>query len=130
MRLVARRLQREAAHHAEEGDMMAKKSFYERLGRYDAMAVLVDDLFQRLLSDPHVDIYWKGRNTASTKRDRHILVDYLCHAAGGPVVYTGHDMQTAHAGLGMSDSDWQVTAEHVMTTLEACNVPGPEKKEL
>ena len=97
--------------------MMAKKSFYERLGGYDAMAALVDDLFQRLLSDPQVGIYWKGRNTASKKRDRQILVDYLCQAAGGPMVYTGHDMKTAHAGLGINDSNWQVTAEHLMTTL-------------
>jgi hemoglobin len=130
VRLVARRLQREAAHHEEEGAMMAKKSLYERLGGYDAIAALVDDLLQRLLSDPQVGIYWKGRNTASKKRDRQILVDYLCQAAGGPVVYTGHDMKTAHAGLGISDRDWQVTAEHLMTTLEECNVPGPEKKEL
>jgi hemoglobin len=109
---------------------MATTSLYERLGGYDAIAAVVDDLLQRLLSDPQVGVYWKGHSTDSKQRDRQLLVDYMGQAAGGPVVYTGRDMKTSHAGLGISESDWQVTAGHLIATLEKFNVPEPEKQEV
>jgi hemoglobin len=110
--------------------MAKQKSLYERLGGYDAIAAVVDDLLPRLLSDPQVGVYWKGRNNDTKKRDRQLLVDYLCQVAGGPVIYTGHDMKTAHAGLGISESDWQVTAGYLSATLEKLHVPAPEKQEV
>jgi len=109
---------------------METKSLYERLGGYDAIAAVVDDLLQRLLSDPQVGVYWKGHNNDSKKRDRQLLVDYMCQVAGGPVVYTGCDMKTAHAGLGISESDWQMTAGHLIATREKLRVPEPEKQEV
>ena len=109
---------------------METTSLYARLGGYDAIAAVVDDLLQRLFSDPHVGVYWKGRNNASKQRDRQLLVDYLCQVAGGPVVYTGCDMKTAHAGLEISASDWQVTAGHLIATLEELHVPEPAKQEV
>jgi hemoglobin len=109
---------------------MDMQSLYARLGGYDALAAVVDDFLQRLRSDPHVGVYWKGRNNDTKKRDRQLLVDSLCQVAGGPVVYTGGDMQTAHAGLGISDSDWQVTVGHLSATLEELHVPEPEKQEV
>jgi hemoglobin len=39
-------------------------------------------------------------------------------------------MKTSHAGLGISESDWQVTAGHLITTLETFNVPEQEKQEV
>jgi hemoglobin len=109
---------------------METTSLYERLGGYDAIAAVVDELLQRLFSDPQVGLYWKGRNNDSKKRDRQLLVDYLCQIAGGPVVYTGRDMKSGHAGLGISESDWQVTAGHLSATLETLHVPEPEKQEV
>jgi hemoglobin len=109
---------------------MATTSLYERLGGYDAIAAIADELLQRLFSDPQVGVYWKGRNNESKKRDRQLLVDYLCQVAGGPVVYTGHDMKSGHAGLGISESDWHVTAGHLSATLEKLHVPEPEKQEV
>lgn len=109
---------------------MQTTSLYARLGGYDAIAAVVDDLLPRLLSDPHVGVYWKGHSTDSKQRDRQLLVNYLCHVTGGPVVYTGRDMQTSHAGLGISESDWQVTAGHLITTLEQFHVPEQEKQEV
>lgn len=109
---------------------MATKSLYERLGGYDAIAAVVDDLLQRLFSDPQVGVYWKGHSTDSKQRERQMLVNYMGQAAGGPVFYNGRDMKTSHAGLGISESDWQVTAGHLITTLQTFNVPEQEKQEV
>jgi len=59
-------------------------SLYERLGGYDGIAAIVDDLLPRLLGDPRLGIYWKGKCTDSLKKDRQLFVDFLASAFGGP----------------------------------------------
>jgi hemoglobin len=93
-------------------------SLYKRLGGYDAVAAAVDDLLQRLHSDPQLGGYWKGTSRDSHRRDRQLIVDYMVEASGGPAFYTGRDMKTSHVGLSISDSDWQVFMLHATATLE------------
>ena len=106
------------------------QSLYERLGGYDAIAAVTDDLLARLLSDPQLGVYWKGHSTDSRRRDRQLIVNYMCEAAGGPIVYGGRDMKTSHAGLGISHSEWEIFVRHVLATLEQFNVPESEKQEV
>ncbi len=39
-------------------------------------------------------------------------------------------MKTVHAGLGISESDWQVTVGHLETTLDKFEVPQRERGEV
>ena len=72
---------------AQDGTM--KKSLYERLGGYNAIAAVVDDFVGRLVSDKQFERFFTGHSTDSKKRIRQHIVDQLCAAAGGPCVYTG-----------------------------------------
>jgi hemoglobin len=92
---------------------MEEKSLYARIGGYDVMAAVVDELLQSLSSDPRMARFSVGMNIERRKRNRQLTLDYLCAAAGGPSFYTGQDMKTAHTGLGISESDWRVTMHHV-----------------
>ncbi len=77
------------------------KSLYERLGGYDAIAAATDDLLLgRLVNDPLLGVYWKGKSEDSLRRDRQLIVDFLVQAAGGPGFYFGRDMRTSHTRLG------------------------------
>jgi hemoglobin len=107
-----------------------EKSLYHRLGGYDAIAAFADDLLPRLLADPQLGIYWKGKCKDSLRKERQILVDYLCAATGGPVNYVGRDMKTSHEGLGISESDWDVFAKHAVASLEDLGVPRKEKDDV
>ena len=107
----------------------SEKTLYERLGGYDAIAAATDDLLQRLTSDPDVGFYWRGHSTDSMKRDRQLIVDFLCEATGGPVIYRGRDMKTSHAGLGISESEWEIFMSHTAATLDKFQVPEQEKEE-
>jgi hemoglobin len=109
---------------------MQTKSLYERLGGYDAIAAVTDDLLTRLLNDPQLGVFWKGHSTNSLRRDRQLVVNFMCEAAGGPVFYTGRDMQTSHKGLGISASDWEVFMRHAAASLEKFAVPAPERGEV
>jgi hemoglobin len=109
---------------------MQTKSLYERLGGYDAIAAVTDDLLARLLNDPQLGVFWKGHSENSLRRDRQLVVNYMCEAAGGPVFYTGRDMQASHKGLGISASDWEVFMRHAAASLEKFNVPATERSEV
>jgi hemoglobin len=108
---------------------MDTRSLYERLGGYDAIAAAVDDLLERLTSDPQLGVYWRGHSKDSMKRDRQLIVDFLGAATGGPVVYRGRDMKTSHEGLQISESDWKTFVEHTIATLDKFRVPEREKAE-
>lgn len=99
-----------------------EQSLYQRLGGYDAIAAFVDDFLPRVTTDAQLGVYWKGKCKDSMKRDRQLLVDFLCAATGGPVHYSGRDMKTAHEGLGISESDWSVMVRHATASLEALGV--------
>ena len=106
-----------------------QKSLYHRLGGYDALAAAIDDLLPRLTSDPQIGVYWKGKCTDSMKRDRQLLIDFACAATGGPTSYVGRDMKTSHAGLGISESDWDVLMRHTVASLTDLGVDEKEKNE-
>jgi hemoglobin len=63
------------------------------------------------------------------KRDRQLIVDFLCAAFGGPVVYRGRDMKISHEGLQISESDWRTFVQHTVATLDKFSVPEREKAE-
>jgi len=107
----------------------SEKSLYERIGGYDAIAAATDDLLERLTADPEIGYYWAGHSIDSMKRDRQLIVDFLCEALGGPVIYRGRDMKLSHVGLGISERDWEVFMNHTVATLEHFQVPEPERSE-
>lgn len=107
----------------------AGKSLYERLGGYDALAAAVDDLLPRLHGDPQIGAYWKGQNTHTKKRGRQMIVDFLVQALGGPALYHGLDMNAAHQGLNITESDWTVLEHHVVAVLDKFGVQGQEREE-
>ena len=106
-----------------------EKTLYERIGGYDAIAAATDELLRRLTSDPEIGVYWRGHSTDSMKRDRQLLIDFLCEAIGGPVIYRGRDMRTSHQGLRITERDWQITIDHIAGTLDHLGVTDPERQE-
>ncbi len=107
----------------------SEKTLYERMGGYDAIAAATDELLRRLTSDPDIGVYWRGHSTDSMKRDRQLIVDFLCEAIGGPIIYRGRDMKLSHEGLRITERDWDIFVAHIVATLDHFSVPEPEKQE-
>jgi hemoglobin len=108
----------------------AQDTLYKRLGGYDAIAAVADDFLGRLMADPQLKRFFQGVSADSGKRIRQLAVDQLCAATGGPCVYIGRDMKTAHAGLGITQSDWDTMVKHLVASLDKFNVPEREKNEV
>lgn len=107
-----------------------EKSLYSRLGGYDAIAAVTDEFITRLATDPQLSRFFVGLSSDSKKRIRQHIVDQLCEATGGPCIYTGRNMKAAHAGLGISETDWEISVKYLVATLEKFKVPEKEKGEL
>ena len=109
---------------------MSKKTLYERLGGYDAISAVVNDLLPRVEADPQLARFWQHRSEDGLKREKQLLIDFLCSCAGGPLYYTGRDMKTSHKGMRISESDWSAFLGHLNATLQAFQVPQPERDEV
>lgn len=105
-------------------------SLYKRLGGYDAIAAVTDDFVPRLAGDPQLSKFFAGHSKDSLGKIRQHVVEFLCNATGGPCVYMGRDMKTAHAGLGITTADWDLSVKHLTATLDKLKVPAKEKGEV
>ena len=74
-------------------------TLYARLGGYDAIAAVADDLLPRLMTDAQLGRFWQHRGEDGLRREKQLLIDFLCASAGGPLYYTGRDMVTTHRGI-------------------------------
>jgi hemoglobin len=106
------------------------KTLYQRLGGYDAIAAVSDEFIGRLATDDQEKRFFAGFSDDSKMRIRQFLVDFVCKATGGPCVYIGRDMKTAHAGSGVTKADWDRSLSIFVEVLNKFKVPEQEQKDL
>lgn len=109
---------------------MSTKTLYERLGGYDAIAALANNLLPRMQADVQLARFYQHRGEDGLKRSRQLLIDFLCSSAGGPVYYVGRDMKITHKGMKISESDWSAFLGHLNATLEDLQAPRAERDEV
>lgn len=105
---------------------MNESTLYERLGGYDAISAVANDLLPRLQADATLARFWQNRGDDGIEREKQLLVDFLCSSAGGPLLYTGRDMKTSHVGMRISEEDWAAFMGHLRATLDSFQVPEAE----
>ena len=107
-----------------------ENALYHRLGGYDVIAAIVDDFGGRLGAEARFQRFFAGHSANSQMRQRQLVVDLICEAAGGPCFYIGRDMKTTHAGLGISKADWDTAVSLFVETLNKFRVGAREQQEL
>jgi hemoglobin len=95
---------------------LAAETLYKRIGGYDAIAGFVDTAFPRVASDPELAHLFRGHSQDSQFRQRQLIVDALCQAAGGPCVYIGRPMKPVHVGLGITGAQWNTFMRIISNT--------------
>lgn len=107
----------------------ADASLYQRLGGYDVIAAVIDDLFELMREDPRFSRFGSGRSFDSHQRARQLTVELMCHLAGGPCFYTGRDMKTSHAGLEISKQEWEANLQYTRQALSKHSIGAREQAE-
>jgi len=103
------------------------RSLYERLGGYDAIQAVVDRTIKNIAADRRINRFFAGANIP---RLRRMLADQICVASGGPCVYAGRDMKSAHAGMGIRSSHFNALVDDLGRALKKFKVPRREQREL
>lgn len=109
-----------------------KKSLYSRLGGKKAISVIVDEFVANIAADNRINQMFAA-TTSDPKRlakFKEKLVDQICQATGGPCKYKGKDMKTAHAGMQISEADFNALVEDLVAALDKFRVSETEKNEL
>jgi hemoglobin len=109
---------------------MSNSTLYSQLGGYDAISAVASDLLPRLQADARLARFWQNRGEDGIRREKQLLIDFLCASAGGPTYYTGRDMKTSHKGMKISEADWSAFMGHLHATLDAFKVPQLERDEV
>jgi hemoglobin len=102
-------------------------TLYARLGGYDGITTVVENLLPRLSKDPQLGRFWQHRGEDGVRREKQLLIDFLCASAGGPLHYVGREMKLSHKGMGISEGDWRVFVGHLEATLDSFDVPASER---
>jgi hemoglobin len=109
------------------------RSLYERLGGVYAIAVVVDDFIDRIMSDarlnanPRVD---EAHHRVSPQGFKYYVTEMLCWASGGPQIYSGRSMADSHHDLRITGSEWDAFMDDLDQSLARFDVPDRERGEV
>ncbi|MFP8952758.1 group I truncated hemoglobin [Natrialbaceae archaeon A-arb3/5] len=101
------------------------ETLYERLGGRDAISTVVDRFYDRVLEDEQVAHFF---DDVDMQKQRAHQTQFLSSVAGGPVEYTGNDMEAAHDHLDISQAEFDAIADHLANTLKAVDVPVDDRE--
>jgi len=108
------------------------RPLYDRLGGTTAIAGVVDGFVANVAADTRINKFFTrvAKDTAAMRQFKQKLVDQICQGSGGPCTYTGKDMKTAHAGMGLTNADFDALVEDLVKALDAAGVQQKEKDDL
>jgi len=104
-----------------------ERSLYERLGGMESIVGVVEDFRDRVAEDARIN-----QKFARTDLDRlrKMLIDQVCEVAGGPCIYTGRNMKDAHAGMKVTNGEFDALVEDLVATLNHFKVGKTEQAEI
>jgi len=124
-----------------------KLSLFDRLGGEAGISNIVADFMPRALQDPRVNwgrkgvrhtgltlhrqksANWNGSPENVAELQTH-LVQFLALATGGPAHYEGKEMKSAHAGMHITNPEFDATLGDLKASLDKLQIPNKEQKEL
>ena len=104
-----------------------KLSLYERLGGEQKLRKIVNDILDKNFSNPEISHHFKNVDMSKLKQ---LVFEFFSMGTGGPHTYTGRDMRSSHAHLGLTQNDFSIGNEDVLKALEENNVPRAEIDEV
>jgi hemoglobin len=102
-------------------------TLYERLGGIDAITAVVEDFRDRVAGDDRINLKFARTDLARLTK---MLIDQVSAATGGPNRYNGRGMKEAHAGMKVSNGEFNALVEDLVATLNHFKVPSAEQGEL
>lgn len=103
------------------------KTLYERLGSWDGITRIVADTINLHQENPAIGHYFADIDEAQL--NKHVVA-FFAAGTGGPAEYSGRDMTSTHAGMGLSDADFDSAVADVLKALDANDIGAEEQAEV
>ena len=123
-----------------------KLSLYDRLGGESGIKAIVDEFTPRVMEDPRVNWQRSGINRggllqrgpasswqpteANVANLKKHLAQFLALATGGAPQYDGKEMKSAHAGMRITNPEFDAAIGDIKASLDKLQIPNKEQKEL
>ena len=103
------------------------ESLYERLGGTPGITQIASDVVDNHIANPVI-----GTRFAESDADalKNAAATFFVSATGGPDVYKGKDMLTAHKGMNISPDEFMAVLDDALAALEKNNIGQREQEEV
>lgn len=102
-------------------------SLYERLGAWDGINQIVRDTIANHQANPAIAHFFAEVDV--DKLAGHVTA-FFAAGTGGPAKYAGRDMTTTHAGMGLTDADFDSAVADVMKAVKSNGIGETEQAEV
>lgn len=103
------------------------RAVFEQFGGEAGLTALMEEFMAQLLLDPRTKSFFENVDQKAVKRH---LVEQFCAILGGGCAYTGRDMKSAHAGLGIARSQFNALVEDLQIAMDKRGIPFRAQNQL
>jgi len=98
-------------------------TLYEKLGGQGAVSATIAKMYEKILGDERVSIYFSD---VDIKKLRCMTAEFVSMAFGAPSKYTGKSLRDAHTKLvekdGLNDKHFDIVIEHLTRAMQELEV--------
>lgn len=102
-------------------------TLFSRLGGSAGITRIASDLVDNHIANPLIAARFSGSDVPKMKQ---LAADFFSLGSGGPQVYTGKDMLSAHKHMNISDNEFMAAVDDLMKALTTEGVGDREKADV
>ncbi len=95
-------------------------TLFDRIGGQPALEAAVFLFYEKTLKDERIAHYFDG---VDVQVQQSKMLGFMKQAFGGAHEHTSFDLRRAHAGLSLSEDDFNAVAENLIDTLTELEIP-------
>lgn len=108
------------------------KSLFDRLGGRNGISTIVDDTVENHMNNTNVNarfLPFKDKPEQLAIIKNH-TIDFFVAGSGGPNVYSGKDMATAHTGMNINPAEYMHVMDDIFMALDKNAIDEETKKDV
>ena len=102
-------------------------SLFERLGGTEGITAIANDLVDLHVANPRIAPRYVNSDLEKVK---HLAATFFIAGSGGPSVYEGKDMLSAHKGMNIDNDEFVAVLDDALEALEKNGIGQREKEEV
>ncbi len=107
-------------------------SLFDRLGGTAGISAIVEDAVDAHMKNPHVNARFLPylEQPEQMARVKKHTIEFFSMGSGGPQIYNGKDMVTAHKGMNISPAEYMHVIDDIFLALDKHAMTDATKKDV